>query len=322
MFGFKRLKRRYRRFRYNNQARYPRLFVILNMLKLPFQLLLVAVPLWIVVAAYNDHFSYEAQQQHGGMVSGFDLGIVPEDESSTVAVVAIDRTAPVLIEGVGEQADANAELMQVEPMLKREALVTESNTLSVDSLPMPSLAASTASGPELLDNGDNVIVKSVPYSPIEELPDDGRVVTQVLRPESAKDAEVVALVEQLSGPAQIHRESSALGVQPRVRSAEWLVEQDDSSFVIQLESSANHVIMQQQARKLSTAGDLAIYPFVVSNNGEVIYGMSYGLYSTLEQAKKASTELPGDLVRFGTWIRQVGTLKRQMRAIDPERLNP
>ncbi len=274
MLGFNRLRRRYKRFRYNNQARFPRLFVILEMAEFPLQLLAVALPLWLVVSFYDDHFSYRAKNAQRAPVSAVDT--TPRQTAEPIEVdnslVAIDRGA--------------------------EQPVEEALTESADTL---------------------VAVKSPSVTPV--VVPGNETETQPLA-EPDKLAELSSVVERISGPAQIHIDRLTSKPEPIERSgpvlrdAGWLKDQAESSFVIQLESSVNVDRMRQQINRLSTAEQLAIYPYKVSVNGDVVYGLSYGLYDTLSQAKQANSEMPAELRRFGSWIRQVGPLKQQIEQID------
>ncbi len=382
MFGIRRLKRRYRRFRYNNQARFPRLFVVYDMIKLPLQILLVALPLWVVVGLYNEHFSFEAQTQQSRLLSANDSSVEsgvarntnPEDSPLAGMAVPIVRNQPALqigseaelsadqqailnVQDTGEEFDlsppkridaiaSNPQVLAENKLLKDAMAVLGENTgdeakaiaeVTTGGATLPAgsngtLAGTTdpvgnsaASGPELIRNDHNVLVKTVPVSVIRELPDNAKPpVTEPLF-QSDKQTKLTAVMAQLSGPVDIHRDDNmveSVVIEPvadrpvSVRGRDWLAAQDDRSYVIQLESSANSGIMEEKALELSVADDLAIYPFVVSRQGEVIYGLSYGLYETLGQARKASAELPDELVRFGTWIRRVGTLKQQMKVVE------
>ena len=263
MLGLTRLRRRFRRFRYNNQARFPRLFVIFDMAKLPLQIMLVALPLWIAVGFYDDHFSYQAnndrlKKSRSMVVEKPPTSIIDE----SVVTVTIDRQAG---EALSSMIDPVAEVINSPA---KETIPKDASTLN-NSAQLPG------------------------------------------KPD--KVAELDDVVTRIAGPSSIHNEKLNT---TSLRDASWLVAQSNASFVIQFESSRNVELMRQQARKLSTSEELALYPYKFSQDGDLVYGLSYGLYDSLSEARAANASLPEEMRRFGSWIRQVGLLKKQMESID------
>ncbi|MEM7258643.1 MAG: SPOR domain-containing protein [Pseudomonadota bacterium] len=355
----RRLERRFKRWRYSARLSYPRLFVVFAMCKLPMQLALVAVPLWLLVGVYNKHFSYEA---HSNRIRSLQVNNeVANPSIDSGNIVVIDRSLPVnttanndadsfssdnalsavdqkkITATATEPGDTSMALAlesrpATEPALTQvlstpdgppgESLAVENSSTALTSAEKvgdDSFSQTGGSAPELLPADANVKVTTVPFAAIEELPDSG-VIAQDLLSAPDKRTRLSAVMEQLSGPTLIQQGQPEPALPAdTVKGADWLAGQNDASYVIQVESSANQRVMQRKAQNLSVAGDLAIYPFVVSREGEVIYGMSYGLYDTLDDARQASNDLPTELLRYGAWIRQVGTLKRQIRVIEQAR---
>ena len=269
MFGVNRLRRRYRRFRYHNQARFPRLFVIFEMVEFPLQLLAVALPFWLVVSFYDNHYSYRAKNVQRS------------------PVLTVDTTP----RQTAEPTDDNHTAVAINRSMAQPAKAQTGNTDSLVAFERPAVTP--------------VVIPAT--QPLAE-PD--------------KLAELSSVVARLSGPTQIHLTRVTGKPEPIERSrpvlldAGWLKDQPESSFVIQVASSVNVDRLRQQADKFSTVEPPVIYPYKVSVNGDVIFGLSYGLYETLTQAKQANSEMPTDLQRFGSWIRQVGPLKQQIEQID------
>lgn len=291
MLGFSRLRRRYRRFRYNNQARFPRLFVILDMAKLPLQILLVALPLWLAVGFYDDHFSYRAKNElRNAAIPVVDTLPNMADPSITVA----NTTDPKIAD------NENA-----------------SDTVPEDGVIAINRNAGEAQSVDRGSATDSLIVVKREPAPQNVLLSDIETVGDVQSAElTDKATELNSVVERISGPAQIHIDRLTKEAGPLVlRDAGWLKDQSDTSFVIQVESSANVERMRQQIKKLRSPEQLAIYPYKVSVDGDVVYGLSYGLYETLTDAKNANATMPAEMRRFGSWIRQVGPLKRQIDEI-------
>lgn len=322
MFGLRRLKRRYGRFRYNNQARYPGLLVLLDMLKLPLQLLAVALPLWIAVGIYNAQFSYQAQSEKSASAADASSS-VPIDRIASAAVAELDSSTDVLVIGrqvdMGEKAAADSKTTDSAVLAGNASEETSSEPSGLRQFAESLVTSLNPTGAsELSDDIASMKVKSTTNTDAEKFPDD-RDQSVLSSPDKA--TEVASVVRQLSGPAQIHadstsntNESASAGV--TIHGADWLAEQLETSFVIQLESSSNVDLMKVRARSLEAAETLAIYPTTLSADGEVTYGLSYGLYPTLADARQANDALPEDLKRFGTWIRQVNALKRQIDSID------
>ena len=286
-------------------------FTRLKIARLPAQLLLLALPLWMAVAAYNARFSVEAQQPQVGEVDS-QAARGQAASAGAAAPVAIDRNKRDVVRTVDAGANSSRDPLAMTVVRPKQGSVQAesvpvSNTADVGS---ETVAGNTA--PELLIDGDDVVVQAVSRSVIEPMPNDEQAEPLGL----SKEAEVGALIERLSGPVTSATPEAATTSDSAVKGSDWVSAQLDTSFVIQLESSANYAVMQKQALRHADAEPLAIYPFAVSRDGEVIYGMSHGLYDTLAEAKQASAGLSDNLLRFGSWIRQVKDIKQQIQSID------
>lgn len=313
------------------------------------QLALIIVPLWWGVSAYNKHFSYDAhlQRQRAQNIdeSLTDSGrVVPIDRQVAGDTVAVlDPMGELQFDGPTDQRSTDFKSTSSQPLSQAMSLLEAEDAQAVSDTDVESAEAiadadangavevnaedadesNSDSAPELLPADASIKVKTAPFAAIEEFPDSGP--KEFLREDpvsvdSDKATELANVMEQLGGPLALQSNEPAPETLPAaIKGTDWLSAQDNSSYVIQLESSANQQVMRRKAQRLSVVNDLTIYPFVVSRAGEVIYGLSYGLYDTLDEARQASETLPDELIRYGSWIRQVGTLQRQARQIEQTR---
>ncbi len=284
MLGLTRLHRRYRRFRYNNMARFPRLFVILDMAKLPLQILLIALPLWIAVGFYDDNFSYQANNERL--------------KKSRAAAIAELPPAPLVDDNLSDDQLADGKQVTIDRLPDTAQSGKDSGAMAVKSLPVEEAIYPQDSD---LDTADLV------DSPLDKV------------------ARIDSDIERIAGPSDIFAvdasidtvlPSTALSQEPLLRDASWLAAQPDASFVVQFESSGNVDLMRRQVRKFQTSEALALYPYKVSQEGDLVYGLSYGLYDSLSEARAASVAMPAEMSRYGVWIRQVGLLKKQMQSVE------
>lgn len=277
MFGYNRLKRRYRRFRYNNLARHPHFFVVLDMLKMPVQIGLIVLPLWLIVGFYDKHFSYEAKSRELAQQLNQDSTMRGTDNDLQVETVAIEREpAPSLAPEPQTTADA----------------ANQDNVIPADPVV----------------NADPVLPPAASSAALETSPlDDETADTKV--------AEVEDIVGRLAGPGVLPVSASPADTsvaEVEIRDGNWLAKQDDNSFVIQLESSTNVEAIKETTQKVDNPQEFAIYPFKLSAQGEKVYGLSYGVYSSLAEAQAEIENIPPELRKFGTWIRKVGPLKASL----------
>lgn len=99
---------------------------------------------------------------------------------------------------------------------------------------------------------------------------------------------------------------------PLLLNGRWISKQRTDSYIIQLASSTKDAELIEYARRLSSHGPLAIYPFKKTKDGKLLYGLSSGLYGSSTEATKAAALLPIESAQNGSWIRKVADVSSQI----------
>lgn len=145
------------------------------------------------------------------------------------------------------------------------------------------------------------------------------ITVQVERQGNQKNNVISELKPQLENP---------LPTQPKLQqpappiddllNSEWLLKQNNESFVIQLAISSNEAELKKYALNLPIDGPLAMYPFKRTTDGKLTYGLSAGLYPSSVQAQSALATFPEGSGKYGSWIRQVSDISTQISVLNLE----
>lgn len=117
---FSKIRRRWRRFRYNNQATYPGFFRLFDFLKFPAQVALLTITVWSVVGWYINYTAIKpAQYVHS------DTALQkPGSDSPTPAIVAKDHTTPATTNQI-----STINPITIEPVAIAPIVVSPSNSV-------------------------------------------------------------------------------------------------------------------------------------------------------------------------------------------------
>ena len=138
------------------------------------------------------------------------------------------------------------------------------------------------------------------------------------------DDEAIALVNRAAqkgyAPAQRYLSggsNKSLAVAPEVlldsskasvyQTETWINRQRANYWTIQLLAFKERSKVHEFIREHGLQGDAAY--FVERNNGEVLYKLVYGAFSSKDKASFARQNLPSDLREFGPWLRTISSVQ-------------
>jgi len=98
----------------------------------------------------------------------------------------------------------------------------------------------------------------------------------------------------------------------QIENSDWLLKQNANQFTVQYASSTRQPLLKQDARAFPTDDPIVIYPFRRSKREKMVYGFAVGLYTTRADAEQAIAKIPDSASTNEPWIRQVGTLQKQI----------
>ena len=98
----------------------------------------------------------------------------------------------------------------------------------------------------------------------------------------------------------------------RIVNQQWILEQSSDKFTIQFGTSPDSELLLEFVPLIATGSPVSIFPFKRTPSGRLVFGISTGLYSTLEEAATAVNTMPAAAQEFDPWIRPLGQLKRDI----------
>ncbi len=272
MVSYARLKHRFKRFRYYNEARHPTLFRVLDFALFPSQVFVLIIAVWAMVSFYQKHYSHEAYIQQYANHSAANTA-ARRDHSSHLdqnnAKVTTASSDPAL------QYNNSGAPLEVAP-------VAPAQTTNVEALDLQAIDRSAAGN-------------------VAALPED--TFAAPARAAVVKTPEQATLRKPLMPEVTLHDSS-------------WILNQPRNRFVIQLASSSDDVLLVQYARDTQIPTPAALYPFKRNLDQQLVYGLSTGSYASYDLASKAISSLDAELIKFGTWIRPVSTIQRQLSTLN------
>lgn len=105
-----------------------------------------------------------------------------------------------------------------------------------------------------------------------------------------------------------------------IYNAEWMLELPEDHYVVQIASATEQQTLLQYAADKSFNAPLAIFPFKVNKNGELVYGLSTGLFIEKDDATTELPMLSKISTQHGVWVRKVAEIKQQLVSLKQSKL--
>lgn len=290
------LKKRYKKIRYTLGWKYPWLYSKLSSAVFPAQLLLLCVSLLALVGFYQKHYSFEATMRASENKSTTDYihplspahtGISTKNttvHNEASAITTTPRT--VILQSAVEQAATQPEVVP--------ASLTRDNSLS---------AAVTKT--EIQKSDDALLAEVIKAE-------------AWLRQKKQQTKRLEARVERARQLLRSAETNTAEQQEPKTRllTGEWVQQQPENHFVVQIASSTNFELLQDYATRNPLTAPLAIYPYKVSKTGNVVYGLSTGLFIDRQDAMNELPRLTEISKRHGVWVRKIADLKTNLASLE------
>jgi len=90
--------------------------------------------------------------------------------------------------------------------------------------------------------------------------------------------------------------------------------------VVQIASSSDSELLQDYAGRNPLHTPLAIYPYKINKTGNVVYGLSTGLFIDRQDAMTELPRLNKISKRHGVWVRKISDIKTALRALEQQQL--
>ena len=237
------IKRRYKRFRYYLNWRFPKLYQLLCAVKFPLQLAVLCLGTVTSVNFYNAHYS------------------------SAAVAERYDKTTPA----------GNTQVLKNQP-----TVTTASN--GATHIESEQARQQQASKAESL-----IKVKKQPTDHLEDKLDNAK---------------------QLPGTPNPGPDTPI-----QMRGAEWLLQLPGQHYVAQIAAATDQLVLLDYAADNHFSEPLAVYPFKINKNGTLVYGLSTGLFITLEDARTELPVLNKLSEQHGVWVRKVAEIKEQITTL-------
>ncbi len=106
---------------------------------------------------------------------------------------------------------------------------------------------------------------------------------------------------------------------PELFNADWLQAQPANHYIVQVAAGTERKSLLEFAADKRFDPPLALYPYKLNKDGELVYGLSTGLFIAKDDA---FTELPGlsEMTKqHGVWVRKVADINNQLSALKQTR---
>lgn len=101
-----------------------------------------------------------------------------------------------------------------------------------------------------------------------------------------------------------------------MRNEEWIQSREADEFIIQIASSTDFQSLLQIMAQLDLEKPVATYPFKRDKDGNLVYGVSMGVYPSRNAARLIESKLPDGFDQHGTWIRPISEIQSLLEKID------
>ena len=262
------IRRRYKRLPYYFSWKHPKLFYFVRAIAFPVQVLTLCLVLFAFVTFYQKHFSFEANMRAraANEVSQPERSIVTRAESQQPHNTQSNETIS-LVKNEAYQTSPETEI----------SAPTKTETTLIAAIIEPPITPPSPVGTALIQRSDRISTKTPP--------------TKIATTSDETDETIAS-----SEPAAEAETKNILG-------SEWLAEQRNNQYVVQLATSSLHAELVNFAQALPVEGPLVIYPYKKNSENELVYGLSAGLHNSITEANAALEKLPTDSAKYGYWIR-------------------
>ncbi len=101
----------------------------------------------------------------------------------------------------------------------------------------------------------------------------------------------------------------------QIQDHKWFSDLPPNQFVVQVAASISYQELVEYVRDTKFTGPVAIYPFKANKNGNLLYGLSTGLYDSREAAVEGLEQIPIS-EEHGVWVRKVSIVAREIEALN------
>ncbi len=106
----------------------------------------------------------------------------------------------------------------------------------------------------------------------------------------------------------------------QLQNADWLEQQPENHYVVQVAAATEQQILLDYAADKDFKAPLVIYPFKVNKDGELVYGLSTGLFIAQDDAIAELPVLSKISEQHGVWVRKVADIKGQLSSLKLNRI--
>jgi DamX protein len=120
--------------------------------------------------------------------------------------------------------------------------------------------------------------------------------------------------QPLPTPAPVVKEKITEKVEKRsIRREDWLLSQNSGYYTIQIMGVSNESTLPGfiKNNRLLEQNEIAYYQ--TTFRGKPWFQLLYGIYPSMEEARKAAEKLPEKIRSFGPWIRRVAAVQKSIR---------
>lgn len=101
--------------------------------------------------------------------------------------------------------------------------------------------------------------------------------------------------------------------------ADWLQAVPENHYVVQIAAATEPKVLMNYASDKRFNPPLAIYPFKLNRKGELMYGLSTGLFIVQDDALTELPILSEISEEHGVWVRKVADIKLELAALQQNR---
>ena len=269
------LKYRYKKIRYICSWKFPRLYRALRKLTFPAQVAALCLLLTAIVSFYQNNWSFEATSR-ASAINTAAKSIHPVLKTKAVDSPAIVQASLSLEPTVPITQNNSAEEALTTQILKAEALLQQKKQQT-----------------RLLEEKvkrAKTLLKSA----------------ETTQPE----ANSTNAAGRIDTDFKADRKS-----RPQVLSETWLQAQPSDHYVVQISSSTDYELLAEFAGSRAVKAPLVIYPSTVSEQGNVIYSLSSGLFISKDDATTEMPALAAITEQDGVWVRKISDINTGLASL-------
>ena len=318
-----RLKYQLKRFRYVCSWKYPKLYKGLRFAWFPAQVLALCALMAAMVSYYQAHYSFEATARASAAASTTDNSRLLSANNA-----ALKNKPRLYVAAYAERKQIdNSDATPAPIAAENTADAPTESTNPTDAAEIVHAALPKISNPDKAAETPAKEILSL-TTLVEKKEAHESLVAMLLKSEELRNQKLqknkrievprvrVTGLPGSAAPSTANRVDSKL----KVHSEQWLQAQPSSHYLVQIASSTDHELLTQFAKNNPLSGPLAIYPSRVSEQGNVQYGLSTGLFASRADAMAELPKLAEASKRHGVWVRKVAAVQEKMTSLKRDRL--